>query len=52
VVLRADQSVPYARVMEVMSLARSLNLGVFLATDLEAGHNRKKSPRPVPEPLD
>lgn len=52
VILRADKSVPYARVMEVMSLARSLNLGVFLATDLEASHGRQKPVKPAPEPLD
>ena len=33
VVLKADGSVSYARVMEVMGLARSQNLGVYLATD-------------------
>jgi biopolymer transport protein ExbD len=52
VVLRADRNVPYARVMEVMSLARSLNLGVFLATDLSAGHGGRKPPAPTPEPVD
>jgi len=32
VVLRADRNVSYDRVMEVVSLARSLNLGVYMAT--------------------
>lgn len=32
-VLRADRQVPYDKVMRVMSLARSLNLGVYLVTD-------------------
>ncbi len=32
VVLRADKSIPYEQVIEVMTLARSLNLGVYLAT--------------------
>ncbi len=31
VVLRADRRVPYERVVEVVSLARSLNLGVYMA---------------------
>jgi biopolymer transport protein ExbD len=40
-VLRADASVNYARIVQVMSLARSLNLGVYLATDIEpAGGTR------------
>jgi len=34
VLLRADKHVPYERIMDVMSLARSLKLGVYLATDL------------------
>jgi len=33
VVLRADKSIPYGRIVQVMSLARSLNLGVYLVTD-------------------
>jgi biopolymer transport protein ExbD len=33
VVLRADTHVPYEKIVEVMDLARSLNLGVYLATD-------------------
>lgn len=37
VLLLSDASVPYHRIVEVMSLARSLNLGVFLATDPESG---------------
>ena len=42
VVLRADSSVSYERVMEVVSLARSLDLGVYMATAL---------PKPVkPQP--
>lgn len=32
-VLRADRAAPYARVVEIMSLARALNLGVYLITD-------------------
>lgn len=35
VVLRADRNVPYAKVIDVMGLARSLNLGVYLATDYQ-----------------
>ena len=34
IVLRADTRVPYGRIVEVMALARSLNLGVYLATDV------------------
>ena len=34
VVLRADRNVAYERIMEVVSLARSLNLGVYMATAL------------------
>ncbi len=34
VVLRADENVPYRQIVEVMSLARSLNLGVYLATEV------------------
>lgn len=33
VLLRADAGVPYERVVEVMSIARSLSMGVFLATE-------------------
>ena len=33
VVLRADKSISYEKIIEVMSLARSLNLGVYLVTD-------------------
>ena len=35
IVIRADTSVPYGKIVEVMSLARSLNVGVFLATDFQ-----------------
>jgi len=35
VVLRADKSIPYEKVVEVMSLARSLGLGVYLVTDAQ-----------------
>ncbi len=35
VLLRADRNVPYARIMEVVSLTRSLNLGVYMATALQ-----------------
>jgi len=42
-VLRADAGVPYAKIVEVMSLARSLELGVYLATDPE-------QPRGVADP--
>lgn len=35
VLLRADSSVPYGRVVQIMAMARSLNLGVYLATDPE-----------------
>jgi len=34
-IVRADASVNYARIIQVMSLARSLNLGVYLATDIQ-----------------
>ena len=34
-VLRADRNLPYETIMEIMSLARSLELGVFLVTDVE-----------------
>lgn len=34
VVLRADKNTAYNRVMQVMAMARSLNLGVYLATGL------------------
>lgn len=35
VVLRADQSIEYGKIVRVMSLARSLGLGVYLVTDPE-----------------
>ena len=35
VVLRADQSIKYGTIVQVMSLARSLGLGVYLVTDPE-----------------
>ncbi len=35
IVLRADAAVPYRRIAEVMALARSLGLGVYLATDIQ-----------------
>jgi biopolymer transport protein ExbD len=35
-VLRADRSAPYARVVEIMALARAQNLGVYLVTDPSA----------------
>ena len=35
VVLRADQSIKYGKIVQVMSLARSLGLGVYLVTDPE-----------------
>lgn len=44
VVLKADGSVSYARVVEVMGLARSLNLGVYLATD----YTPRKPAAPAP----
>ena len=44
-VLRADAMVPYERIIEVMSLARSLNLGVYLVTESDkreaANHARR-----------
>ena len=36
-ILRADRNVPYDRIMQVISLARSLNLGVYMATALQTG---------------
>ncbi len=36
VLLRADSSVPYGKVVQIMAMARSLNLGVYLATDPES----------------
>ena len=33
VVLRADKSISYGKIVELMSLARSLGLGVYLVTD-------------------
>ena len=36
VVLRADRSIPYGKIVQVMSLARSLGLGVYLVTDYES----------------
>lgn len=35
ILLRADKNAPYARVLEVMSLARSLNVGVYLVTQVQ-----------------
>ena len=46
VVLRADRSIPYGKIIEVMSLARSLDLGVYLVTDSQ-GDNRRGAPRPA-----
>ena len=44
VVLRADQSIEYGKIVQVMSLARSLGLGVYLVTDPEkAEPNRIRS---------
>jgi len=43
VVLRADESIPYGKIIEVMSLARSLDLGVYLVTDQQPA--RKATPR-------
>lgn len=39
-VLRADASVTYEKIIQVMSLARSLDLGVYLVTDATAAANR------------
>lgn len=36
VLLRADSDVPYGHVVRIMAMARSLNLGVYLATDPES----------------
>lgn len=44
-VLRADAGVPYQRVVQVMSLGRSLGLGVFLVT--EPGDDRMPPPGPT-----
>jgi len=41
IVLRADKSIAYARIIEVISLAQSLELGVYLAT--EPARSRKAS---------
>ncbi len=38
-VLRADANVPYKKIVQVMSLARSLDLGVYLATDATESAN-------------
>lgn len=38
-VLRADSRVAYDKIVQVMALARSLNLGVYLATDVEKAVN-------------
>ena len=35
VVLRADTNIPYGKIVEIISLARSLDLGVYLVTDPE-----------------
>ena len=35
IVLRADKNAPYSRVLEVMSLARFLKVGVFLVTEFQ-----------------
>ena len=51
VVLRADKSIPYGKIVEVMSLARSLNLGVFLVTDSQAG-SRTERLRGIGEAID
>jgi biopolymer transport protein ExbD len=40
VVLRADRGIPYGKIVEVMSLARSLNLGVYLVTDSQGDGRR------------
>ncbi|MDT8389526.1 MAG: biopolymer transporter ExbD [Lentisphaeria bacterium] len=44
-VLRADAAVPYQRIVQVMSLGRSLGLGVFLVT--ESNEDRMPPPGPV-----
>lgn len=44
VVLNADADVPYRKVVRVMSIARSQNLGVFLATE----HPRERQPSVLP----
>ncbi len=46
VVLRADKNVAYGRIVEVMSLARSLDLGVYLATDAPGKESLSMSPVP------
>ena len=44
-VLRADAKVPYQRIVQAMSLARSRGLGVFLVT--ESDENRITAPGPT-----
>jgi biopolymer transport protein ExbD len=48
VVLRADKSIPYGKIVDVMSLARSLNLGVYLVTDSQ-GNDRRTDMRSIGE---
>lgn len=40
VALRCDETIPYRRVVEIMSLARSLGMGVYLVTDSPARDKR------------
>ena len=43
VVLREDESIPYGEIMKVMSLARSLGLGVYLVTASDDDEQRANS---------
>ena len=46
VVLRADRNIPYGKIVEVMSLARSLDLGVYLVTE-PLGEARPRTLLPI-----
>ena len=48
VVLRADKSIPYEKIVDVISLARSLDLWVYLVTD-SRGDARRSAARLVGE---
>gem|GEM_PF-406850 len=51
VVLRADRNIPYGKIVEVMSLARSLDLGVYLVTE-PRGETRPRVLQPLGEQID
>ena len=44
VVLRADRDIPYQQIIDVMTLARSLELGVYLVTDSQSTSSPPTAP--------